>query len=286
MSRCQLCGFNNQNAVDTCAKCGTSVGAENNQFSKGNREGNINSNASNVGPAQNDPRDLKRTQISRLNTNAGGNEDLKKTRLSTFKPDNSNNADLKKTQVYNAGKAAPIKEDNSPNTPDSDTMSPQNCMKCSYLLAEGDLECPNCGTEQTKQENPAAVITNKGKTVNIANINLDESEKVSVPEKKIIHKIQLLNREEEVQTEVEGETIEIGRDGIDKDNLTISSESHVQFECKDGQWYIKNTSTNNATFVQVNQQMPINDGDKIILGNAIMTFKDASAEEIEEETEE
>ena len=281
MSRCLLCGFNNQHTVKDCAKCGTQIGASTSQSNTNNGERNFNSNASATGPAQNPSRDLKRTQISRISSKPKGNEDLKKTRLSTFNADNTGNSDLKKTQVYNSGQTQPTKESEAPSPAQSDTPVAQNCLKCSYLLAEGDTECPNCGTTQAKQENPAAVITNKGKTVNISNINLDESKNVSEPEKKIINKIQLLNRAEEVQLEIEGAQVDIGRDAIDKDNLTISSESHVQFEYRDGQWFIKNTSTNKATFIQVNQEMPINDGDKIILGNAIMTFKDASTEEEE-----
>jgi len=283
MSRCQLCGFNNQGAVEACAKCGTQMSVDAKQSQKNNRQRNFNSNNASAGQTQRTTPDPKRTQISRIRSTSESKEDLKKTRISTFKSENTGNGDLKKTQVYNPGQGSAAEKNPETNTSDSTIPISQNCLKCSYLLALGDTECPNCGTAQATENNPAAVITNKGKTVNISNINLDESKKVSEPETKIINKIQLLNQAEEVQFEIEGDQLELGRDEIDKDNLTISSESHVQFEYKDGQWFVKNTSTNKATFIQVNQEMPIHDGDKIILGNAIMTFKDVSTEEVEGE---
>jgi len=71
-----------------------------------------------------------------------------------------------------------------------------------------------------------------------------------------------------------GNMITLNRSKLDPDNRSISSEAHVEITSKNGQWYIKDVSTNGLTYIQVKKEaMPIQPGDMIILGNKLFKFE-------------
>jgi predicted component of type VI protein secretion system len=72
----------------------------------------------------------------------------------------------------------------------------------------------------------------------------------------------------------EGEEVSLNRDNLDANNKSISGGQHAKIEYENGQWYIKDQSSNGFTFIQVRDRMPIQSGDMIIMGNKLFVFKE------------
>lgn len=70
----------------------------------------------------------------------------------------------------------------------------------------------------------------------------------------------------------EGSSVQVGREGIDPENFSISSQ-HATFEHVDGKWFLSNQSSNGFTFVQVKGKVELSDGDILVIGNKIFQFK-------------
>ncbi|MEM7104798.1 MAG: adenylate/guanylate cyclase domain-containing protein [Bacteroidota bacterium] len=141
---------------------------------------------------------------------------------------------------------------------DSPAESPQSiaCPKCSYPVRKNESFCPNCGAAINQS-------SNSKKTVALGDFNIGESKP----------SFSIASDRDQKTTDFSGKEVILNRQNLDEDNMTISGEAHAKFVYKNGQWYLSDMSSNNATFIQVNGELPINDGDMIILGQKIFRFK-------------
>jgi hypothetical protein len=67
--------------------------------------------------------------------------------------------------------------------------------------------------------------------------------------------------------------IVLNRSVLDPGNNSISSSKHTEFELSNGQWYIRDLSSNQSTFVQLRGEQLLENKIRIILGNKIFRFE-------------
>ncbi|MGK7397172.1 MAG: FHA domain-containing protein, partial [Candidatus Cyclobacteriaceae bacterium M3_2C_046] len=67
--------------------------------------------------------------------------------------------------------------------------------------------------------------------------------------------------------------VSIKRDDIEPGNHSISSRQHALFEFEGGNWFLTDQSSNGATFVQVMRDTPLQNRQKMLLGNRIFRFE-------------
>jgi len=65
----------------------------------------------------------------------------------------------------------------------------------------------------------------------------------------------------------------LNRSNLDPGNNSISSSRHAEFEFSSGQWYIKDFSSNESTFIQLKSEQLLENKIRIILGNKIFRFE-------------
>ena len=154
----------------------------------------------------------------------------------------------------------------------SSSSSDSNSLKCSscgfYPLRATPsalAPCPNCGFTGAGAQ--ATVVQNADKsklkkTQMFGEISFDDAK----PSK---FKLVENNKQEHA---FEGKNVTIGREDIDPENFSLSSE-HATFEKIDGKWMLSNNSSNGFTFIQVKGKVEVKDGDIIVVGNKIFQFK-------------
>lgn len=175
----------------------------------------------------------------------------------------------------------PLKQTNKtivgkkPDTPYLDQQNKENsfdsgyqCPECSYPLRNQISDatpCPNCGFkggEKTPQE-PTAKRTMTFSSLNFGKISSKR-------------KFTLVNEaapDMSVSAELgEVEEITLGRDELDPDNPSISGSGHIQLRESQGKWFVKDISSNGATFIQALNYHPLLEGGRLILGNRIFLF--------------
>jgi len=64
----------------------------------------------------------------------------------------------------------------------------------------------------------------------------------------------------------------LNRDKLDPGNMTITSSSQAIVQQRGGKWLIRDTSSMQTTFVKVQGEMELRDGDIILMGNKIFKF--------------
>lgn len=172
------------------------------------------------------------------------------------------------------------------NESNAPTGSVNKCPSCGfYPLREpvsASAPCPNCGNKGSEQQGAAGkepgIEADKGasagaalgaakggsKTMRLSDLTPEEEEEPAFV---------LVEERSQKSMEFEGEATTLNRDNLDKDNMSLSGTEHAKIYLKDGQWFIQDRSSNGATFVQVNGEVPLENGTKILLGNKIFTFK-------------
>lgn len=133
------------------------------------------------------------------------------------------------------------------------------CGNCQHYplkhSTSSDHPCPNCGHTGMDVQSTGT------KTRKLENFNFGAEP----------HQIKLTEIRSNTTKSFEGEKISLGRDNLDSGNLSISTR-HADLEYKNGTWFIKDASSNQATFVQVlNGGAPISNGSKILIGNKVFT---------------
>lgn len=73
--------------------------------------------------------------------------------------------------------------------------------------------------------------------------------------------------------ELEGSRIPVGRTEVDPQNPAISSGEHLVFEVENGQVFVRDSSSNGATYIQVRGKAPIHDGMQMVIGNKVFNVK-------------
>lgn len=74
------------------------------------------------------------------------------------------------------------------------------------------------------------------------------------------------------EVELKGEFNELNRGNLEPDNFTISQKVQAIMTCKDGKWYIKDQSPYKTTFVLASEEVPLKNGDVILMGNRRFVF--------------
>lgn len=134
-----------------------------------------------------------------------------------------------------------------------------NCPECGYPdLPKATLKCPHCH---------AVISTNikKGnKPSHSATINPYEQAQYDscflTP----------VSREGETKfekIELTGDIIQLNRKNLDEKNMTITSKVQAEIELKNGKCFIRNKSEMKTTFIQVNEQIELKNGDVILMGD-------------------
>ncbi|OJJ19505.1 hypothetical protein BKI52_22110 [marine bacterium AO1-C] len=245
MLRCNTCGYINDEATISCAKCGADL---------------------------RDAKKIIRTSSSRSipHTTTGSVEQISHQRKSkqTIKGKTSDQPFLDESRK--SGGLSVQGENND-----------LSCNNCRYPLRPHQLICPNCGFDNAADTNVNAeedLHATKGfEEVEDAPIEprhktiLDPWEVTGIGESK---KFELVTDKGKTVIPFEGEEITLNRQNLDAQNKSISGTQHAQIEYKDGQWYVQDQSSNGFTFIQVRGRTPIQSGDMIIIGNKLFVFRE------------
>ncbi len=68
------------------------------------------------------------------------------------------------------------------------------------------------------------------------------------------------------------EDVLITRDAVAPGNTSISRHRHARLFLRDKHWFIKDLSSNRATFLRARRALPLSDGCALVLGNRLYTF--------------
>lgn len=152
-------------------------------------------------------------------------------------------------------------EPEEPRTPKTEKKHTYfTCGECQYYpLQEPANEknpCPNCGSNgKAKSVAPG--------TQKLGDIRLGEANYTLV----------LKDDQNEISLEVEDGKAMASREVLDEKNKSISSSKHAAFSIENGDLYLEDQSSNQATFVQVTGKVKLENGAKIILGNKIYEIR-------------
>jgi len=134
------------------------------------------------------------------------------------------------------------------------------CGECNYYPlkepANAKNPCPNCGNSGKAKS--AAPGTQK-----LGDIRLGEAS----------YNLVLVDDKNEVNIDVEDGKAIANREVLDEKNKSISSKRHAAFTIENGDLYLEDESSNQATFVQVTGKVKLENGAKIILGNKIYEIR-------------
>jgi hypothetical protein len=156
--------------------------------------------------------------------------------------------------------------DNFPGKKDdrSSFGSGYQCPECSYPLSmqvSAKTPCPNCG----HAGEPQAAAPQAKTTIAFGQLNFGQL----AGERKFT----LVNEsapDMSLSAELdEAAEIVLGREELEPNNPSISGEGHIQLREQKGRWFVKDVSSNGATFIQANGLLPLFEGTRIILGNRI-----------------
>ena len=138
------------------------------------------------------------------------------------------------------------------------------CPECSYPLSmqvSANTPCPNCG--HVGEQKPAVPEAKTTIAFGKLNFGQDSTER----------KFTLVNESNpdmSLSAELdEAAEIILGREELEPGNSSISGEGHIQLREDKGRWYVKDLSSNGATFIQATGLLPLFEGTRIILGNRI-----------------
>lgn len=255
MLRCNECGYSNAPGQTSCAKCGSKLDT-------------ASSSASAAGNAA--------SQAAK--TVAGG--------ASSAPPIDSTPQGGHKTVMGQASNMpAWDKPAAAASSGGASTDSNIKCPSCGFYPLRAAVSatdpCPNCGSKGASasapsQESAPANPSPKGsgladgkgaaKTMMLSDLTPEEEEKPGFA---------LVEERSQEQLVFDGEETTLKRDVLDADNMSISGTAHASIKLKDGKWTIQDLSSNGATFIQVKGEVELNDGDKILIGNKIYTFKNS-----------
>ncbi len=162
------------------------------------------------------------------------------------------------------------------------------CPNCSYPNQAIAIECIRCHTPlksgDSKSKAPAPAVKKPDKSAEPAGtgkektspkINLTVNPWAEQPVKPDNYCLTPLKSDYSVSGEsfpLENAENNLNRDNLDPDNKTITSSSQAVIRFKDGKWTISDTSTMKTTFIKVQGEVELSDGDILLLGNKIFKF--------------
>ena len=252
MLRCNECGYSNAEGQTACAKCGSELDASGASASA--TKGNANDAAKTVVGGASSDRPID-------NVPQGGH----------------------KTVMGQASNMPAWDKPAADNRPSTDSTI--KCPSCGFYplraAVSDETPCPNCGekgkaisgSDDAAPANSSSAASNglaasKGgaKTMMLSDLTPEEEEKPGFA---------LIEERSQEQLVFDGEEVTLKRDLLDADNMSISGTAHASIKLRDGKWSIQDLSSNGATFIQVKGEVELNDGDKVLIGNKIYTFKNS-----------
>lgn len=102
---------------------------------------------------------------------------------------------------------------------------------------------------------------------------------VGEEEEKLPEGFKLVSDSDGTELEFKGIEEMLNRDKLDVGNMSISGREHAKIYYKDGNWQLEDISSNKATFVQIDQPVPLKDGMIVIFGQKIFRFQSLEKEE-------
>lgn len=142
-----------------------------------------------------------------------------------------------------------------------------SCPKCGhYPLIEDNkiVTCPNCEystAQKNSEQNSRTNKKNSEPTQKFSDIHLPGDNNFSLTNIKTNQKL-----------EFDQEEVIINRSSLESDSSSISREKHAVVTQVNGQWYIEDHSTHQATYVQVIGKVPLVPGTVILIGNQFYKF--------------
>ncbi len=134
------------------------------------------------------------------------------------------------------------------------------CGECQYYpLQEPANEknpCPNCGSNgKSKAATPG---TQKLGDIRLGDVN---------------YSLTLKDDQNEISLAFEDGIAMANREVLDEKNKSISANKHAAFSVENGDLFLEDKSSNQATFVQVTGKVKLENGANIILGNKIYEIR-------------
>lgn len=277
--RCKNCGWDNPDGLTRCEKCNTPLeGGVNNQpvasYGGTARENNYGGTASE-------------------SSYAG-------TAIESSKAAPVYGKTVCEASVF-PNAAAPVA---SPNPVSPSAGTPDRCPECGYPLRPGTSVCPKCHHMVGNNASVSAMVGGNYMEPAATELEdrcgaLSEHAMPGKPEKKqevaptcfngtvmpgmnmtpdiwfsltpIAHQGE---RETPQKVEFEDRHVELNRDNIDPKNHTITSkvQAVVDYDSKKERWYIQDRSAQRYTFVRCADEMPLMDGDEILMGDRRFIF--------------
>jgi uncharacterized Zn finger protein (UPF0148 family) len=142
----------------------------------------------------------------------------------------------------------------------------ESCPDCRHypLLKEIDsIICPNCGFSTTSKN------ANKGDSTFQKQKATERIEGVSLPG---AISFSLTNLKTNQKLKFDKEEVVLNRTSLESENTSISREKHAIIAQVNGQWVIEDSSTHQATYIQVNGKLPLLPGTVILIGNQFFKF--------------
>lgn len=144
------------------------------------------------------------------------------------------------------------------------------CPKCNHENQEGGLYCSHCGFSlQPEPKRPARPVFGR-KTVTPWEIQANAPTCTLTP---------IPNNPEEAPLTAlsfSGEEITLNRDNTEAGNMTITSKEQAALIFEEGKWYLQDRSEHQTTFVYRADQIELQAGDIIVLGNRRFEFNGQS----------
>ncbi|MFH0865876.1 MAG: zinc ribbon domain-containing protein [Bacteroidota bacterium] len=154
-----------------------------------------------------------------------------------------------------------------------------NCSKCGYLMRQGTMFCPNCGTAASSGKQDITETINDGATVRkISSENEVNISGTIDPYKKAASKncflklVERTNENNKVVINIEGSPVSLNRDNLEPENKSITGKDQAFLEFKDGTWYLTDKSELGTTFIRVKYPYALKEGDIILFGDRKFEF--------------
>lgn len=148
------------------------------------------------------------------------------------------------------------------------------CPSCKYpIMAPVSQEnpCSNCSFTGSKEEDPKPTTSKKpsyNPTMPFNGLSIP-----LIPGGRSFSLINESNPDSSIRVELEDHPeVILNRENLDRNNPTISGKAHICIREESGKWILKDLSSNGATFIQALQPQPIQNGNRIILGNKVLRF--------------
>jgi len=154
------------------------------------------------------------------------------------------------------------------------------CPQCGYTLENG--VCPSCGygKENTNPDSPHSVIYGPP-VVSYKNGADSEGKKTVRPIRKgeregafaLIPISEETGAPEGEPLLFEGDVVSLNRENTDPKNKTITSAEQAVISRVEGAWVVADKSEFKTTFVQASHEIELHDGDLLLIGNQLYSFK-------------